>query len=554
MDLKDLLFVFMTALFSALLMVPMLRRWALERGEVDVPDERKVHKGAVPRIGGIAVCLAFLFSVLVFVDITREIRGILAGTLVIFITGLVDDLHGLSARRKFLGQIAACLVTITVGRLYIENLGDLFGFGPVFLPLWLAVPFTIFAVVGVINAMNLIDGLDGLAGGVSVIALCAFLILAWMDANPSAALLSVALLGALLGFLKFNFYPARIFMGDTGSLTIGFVLAFLALLLTQPHGARISPVIPVLILGVPILDTLWVMCRRISKGQNPFAPDKTHVHHKFLDLGFQHRFTVLIIYGISLFWACVSIFFYTVPAFWLVAAFLILSVISYGTLRYVLNHGEKFRFLNLDSSRGMKESRLYRSIVDLVALTTPGIAVLTILLLASLGLFSTQVEDGFWQISAVIFLAGIALLYHTRNPGNEFLIAMLFLGALVVAFVGQLSGDQPTFAELPLHRLADLLFVPLAVLIGLRLVFHRQGEFFLNTVDFLVIGMAIFFAIFLPQIDARGTFTSALPKGIAIFLAVKIVAMRGRRAASVAVGSLLAILLVISLRNFIGQG
>jgi UDP-GlcNAc:undecaprenyl-phosphate/decaprenyl-phosphate GlcNAc-1-phosphate transferase len=553
MDLKTQLFVFMTALFSALLMVPMLRRWALDRGEVDVPDERKVHSGAIPRIGGIAVCLAFLFSVLIFVDITREIRGILAGTLVIFITGLVDDLHGISTKRKFFGEIAACLVTITVGRLYIQNLGDLFGFGEVFLPLWIAIPFTLIAVVGVINAMNLIDGLDGLAGGVSVIALCAFLILAWMDGNPSTALLCAALLGALLGFLKFNFYPARIFMGDTGSLTIGFVLAFLAILLTQRQGAGISPAIPVLILGVPILDTLWVMCRRISKKQSPFAPDRTHVHHKFLDLGFQHRFTVLIIYGISLLWAGVSIFFYSAPAFWLIAAFLVVSATCYGFLRYVINHREKFRILAMDSSVGIRESSLYRRALEYVELTNPLIVALTVLLLIPIGLFGARAEAGFWHISAVIFIAGLGLLYHARDPKNEFLLAMLFLGALVVAFIAQLNGTQIVIGDLTLRHLNNFTFIPLTFLIALRLFFYRPGATFLNTVDYLVIGMAIFFAIFLPQIDQRGAVSAALPKGIILFLAIKMIANQGHRAASYAVGSLLAILLVISLRSFVGQ-
>ncbi len=553
MDLKTQVFLFMTALFSSLVMVPMLRRWALERGEVDVPDERKVHSAAIPRIGGIAICLAFLFAVLIFVDISREIRGILAGTLVIFLTGLIDDLHGISAKRKFLGEIAACLVTITVGGLYIHNLGNLFGFGAVSLPVWIAIPFTLFAVVGVINAMNLIDGLDGLAGGVSVIALCAFLILAWMDANAPAALLSAALLGALIGFLKFNFYPARIFMGDTGSLTIGFVLAFLALLLTQPQGTTISPVVPVLILGVPILDTLWVMFRRIAKRQSPFAPDKTHVHHKFLDLGFQHRFTVLVIYGISLIWACVSILFYDVPAFWLVGSFLIVSGVHYGLLRYILDHREKFRFLSLDSSRSMRDSRLYRKAADFVDALNPLVVALTILLLLSMGFFGARADAGFWHISAVIFFACLGLLYYTRDPGNEFLLAMLFLGALIVSFVAQLNGSQVVLGDVSLNRINNLLFFPLTLLIVLRIVFYRPGDFFLNTVDILILGMAIFFAIFLPQVDTAGGFSAALPKGIILFLAIKIIAIRGKRPASLAVGSLLAILLVISLRNFLGQ-
>ncbi len=232
------LFVFMTALCTALIMVPFLRKWALSTGTIDVPDERKVHTTALPRIGGIAIFMAFLFSLLVYADLEPARRGLLAGALVIFFTGFVDDLYGISPRRKFLGEIGGCLVTMVVGNLYITNLGDLFGFGVITLPLWLAIPFTVFAVVGVINAVNLIDGLDGLAGGVSVIAAGSFFVLGWYAGNATAMVLAAALLGAILGFLKYNYYPARIFMGDTGSLVVGFLLGFLAVLLTQGGEGR----------------------------------------------------------------------------------------------------------------------------------------------------------------------------------------------------------------------------------------------------------------------------------------------------------------------------
>jgi UDP-GlcNAc:undecaprenyl-phosphate GlcNAc-1-phosphate transferase len=556
MDLKELAFVFMAALFSAILMVPMLRHWALDRGEVDVPDERKIHQRAVPRIGGIAICLAFLFSILVFVDITREIRGILAGTLIIFVTGLVDDLHGISARGKFLGEIAACLVTITTGRLWIVNLGNFSGNSAIPLPLWLAIPITLTAVVGVINALNLIDGLDGLAGGVSVIALCAFLVLAGRDANPQAAVLGVGLLGAILGFLKYNFYPARIFMGDTGSLTIGFVLSFLAIMLTQLPGTTITPAVPVLILGVPILDTLWVMGRRMTRGHCPFAPDKTHIHHKFLDLGFQHRFTVLIIYTISLFWAFIAILFHDAPVFWLLSVFIGCSVPAYLAMRYVLNHRERFGFLSFDSSRGIRDSRTYQRAASTIAALSPAILVLAWLFILATGFFASRGEAGLWQVSAVIFLGGLGLLYHTRDPRNEFLLAMLFVGVLVITFVAQLNEANTVFGELTLRGLSRIIFPPLTLLLALRLIFLKREEFFLTPVDFLILGMAVSFILFFPQIGFKinflGALGLALSKGIILFFALKVAANRGRRSAGLAVGSLLAVLMVISLRNFVG--
>jgi UDP-GlcNAc:undecaprenyl-phosphate GlcNAc-1-phosphate transferase len=452
-----------------------------------------------------------------------------------------------------LGQVAACLVTMMVSGLYIHSLDNLFGFGDILLRFWLAVPFTILAVVGVINALNLIDGLDGLASGVSVIALSAFFILAWMDGNAAVALLCAALLGAVLGFLKYNLYPARIFMGDTGSMTLGFILAFLAILLTQTPEARISPIVPMLILGLPIIDTLWVMGRRLTKRQNPFVPDQTHVHHKFLNLGLQHRFTVIFLYGVSLFWAGVSIVFCRTPAFILLAAFVLISAASYGILRYMINNRERFGFLALDSPNGIRESKLYGRIADLVDRLTPLVVGLMALLLVSAALFGSRAKEGFWQISSVIFLAGLGLIYHSRNLASDFLRAILFFGILVVAFVAQLNADQIIVGELSLRHLNNLLFMSLTVLVALRVVFRRPGELFFTTVDYLVIGMAIFFTIFLPQIDTNGNLSTALPKAIVLFLAIKLIAMQGRRAATFALGSLLATLLVISLRSFLGQ-
>jgi UDP-GlcNAc:undecaprenyl-phosphate GlcNAc-1-phosphate transferase len=302
MNLLDCFYTFMTALFTALIVVPFLRKWALEQGNVDVPDERKMHETPMPRLGGIAIFLSFLLAVIIYVPVTPTIRGFLAGGLIIFVTGLVDDLTELSAKRKFAGEVAACLATIMLGNLWLVNLGNLFGFGEIILPTWIGIPFTVFAVVGVINAINLIDGLDGLAGGISMIALTAFFLLGLMNNDVQTALLAAAAAGAVLGFLKYNFYPARIFMGDAGSLTIGFLLGFLAVYVTQRPGATISPMVPILILGLPLLDTIWVMTSRVLQGESPFVADRTHVHHKFLSLGFEHRFTVVIIYGMALFW------------------------------------------------------------------------------------------------------------------------------------------------------------------------------------------------------------------------------------------------------------
>ncbi len=546
------LYVFMTALFAALIMVPVLRRWALEKNELDQPDERKTHRDATPRLGGIAIAMAFIFSMLVYGDMVREVRGIMAGALIIFFTGLVDDLHGLSPRRKFLGEIAGCLVAMAVGHLYIVRLGDLFGLGSITLPFWAAIPFTLFAVVGVINALNLIDGLDGLAGGVSVIALVAFASLGYFSQMPEVLFLCAGLLGAVLGFLKYNFWPARIFMGDAGSLTVGFVLGFLAIFLTQPPSGSVGPIVPVIILGLPVIDTLWVMIRRfILEKKSPFAPDRTHVHHKFLDLGFHHRFTVIIIYGISLFWAAVSVVFHRAPEYLLLWPYILVSVLSYMALRHILNNRSKFDLLSFDSSRGIRESDIYRKVERRLAVIEPllVIAILTFLFIAvSRG---HDVGEFLLQVLLACFAGSLVFLLMTRKVRENFsLLLYYFLGMILIISVEN-SGQEKVFSYFRVDNLSDFLFVALLLLTVFRIIL-RPGEFFLGTIDFMILGTSILFALIIPQIEVLADLPGVLIKGIILFLALKFIASEGVLQRRVMVGALVSAVLVVAARTHLG--
>jgi UDP-GlcNAc:undecaprenyl-phosphate GlcNAc-1-phosphate transferase len=279
-----LFYIFFTSLFSALVLIPPISRLAVTIGIFDNHDERKVHIGAIPRLGGIAIFFAVLLATILFGDIDRSARGFLAGGVVIFLTGLTDDLSGLTPRKKLLGQFVAALLVTVVGGLCVTSLGNLFGAGPIELG-YLSVPFTVFAIVGVINAINMMDGLDGLAAGVTAIATATFGILAWYTGNQYLVGACVALLGALIGFLKFNSYPARIFMGDGGSLFLGYCLATFAIHLVERGTGPVSPMLPVVILAVPLCDTCYVMIRRLMKHQSVSAPDRSHIHHRLMDIG-----------------------------------------------------------------------------------------------------------------------------------------------------------------------------------------------------------------------------------------------------------------------------
>lgn len=522
------LLIFMTALFTSLGLVPVLRRWALTTGTVDDPGERKVHKLAIPRLGGIAVYLSFLFAALVFIDGTREVRGILAGGLVVFVVGLIDDLYGLSPKKKFAGEIAGVLVTMIIGQLYLVNLGNLFGFGSIVLPPLFAIPFTVFAVVGVINAINLIDGLDGLSGGVSVIALASFMLLAFHDGNTPVMFLCAALIGAVIGFLKYNIYPARIFMGDAGSLSVGFVLGFLAVYLTQSPVSNVSPMIPVVILGVPIVDAMWVMTRRVMKGGKPFSPDMTHVHHKFLDLGLQHRFTVIVIYGISLFWALFAITAREWPEYLLLYGYLAASLAAYGALRYLIDHRQQYAFFSKDSSLGLRETVTYKALSSTAERVTPALFFLLAfyLLLALIAGFSGDQNN--FRVGIYYFPSLVAVWLFRHKLSRSFFKTALYLSGLVMAVIVDGGTYVDLFYGFSIAQVEVWVFSLMLSLVIVKTVFRQDGEMFVSIPEIVVLATGVFALVTFSQMSELSHLSNVPIRGGVLFLAINIVFFRHR--------------------------
>lgn len=290
----------------ALALTPVIKQLAFKIGAVDAPAERKVHSKVMPRLGGLAIYLAFVATILIFFPLNQNLIGLIAGTGVIVLLGVVDDIWGVSPKVKLLGQIAAALVLVAFG-IRIEFITNPFVTSPFdgvvgqldLAMLKLSIPFTVFWIVGITNAVNLIDGLDGLAAGVAIISALTLAVIGWLEAQLLVSGLAVVLAASTLGFLKYNFYPAKIFMGDSGSMFLGFTLATLAILGLGKGATVISLVIPIVILGVPIMDTTFAILRRYLNKQPIFKADKDHLHHRLLALGLSHRQTVLSIYGLS---------------------------------------------------------------------------------------------------------------------------------------------------------------------------------------------------------------------------------------------------------------
>ena len=285
----------------ALISTPVVRSLAFRIGAVDVPkDGRRMHDHPIPRMGGLAIFFGFLLSVLVFLPLSLQLRSMLLGAVVIVILGIFDDIYALSAKLKVVVQIAAALIAVLGGNqiTVLSNI-NVFSSEPYWELGWLSYPISVLWIVAITNAVNLIDGLDGLACGVSTISSMTLLVIALNVSEPDVAVLTAALAGACIGFLPYNLNPAKIFMGDTGSTFLGFVLATVSIQGLFKFYTIFSFAVPFLMLALPIFDTCFAILRRVSKGQSPMAPDRGHIHHRLIDMGFSQKQAVAVLYVIS---------------------------------------------------------------------------------------------------------------------------------------------------------------------------------------------------------------------------------------------------------------
>jgi UDP-GlcNAc:undecaprenyl-phosphate GlcNAc-1-phosphate transferase len=303
----DYAVAFLISMIVSIASTPLVKMFAIKYGFVDKPDQRKVHTKLMPRLGGLAIVIGATAGLLYLTPKIPFLIPIMIGGLIILIVGILDDKYSLSPRMKLLGQLAAACIVVFSGLEiefitlpFMEERLQLGPFGYVLAIIW---------IVGVTNAINLIDGLDGLAGGVSAIAMTSILAMAVINHNILVIILTVILIGSTLGFLAFNFYPAKIFMGDTGALFLGFAIAVISIDGLYKSVTLFSLIIPIMILGIPIFDTLFAIMRRVLNKQKISAPDKSHLHHCLIAMGFSHRTTVLIIYGMGIVFGVSAIIF-----------------------------------------------------------------------------------------------------------------------------------------------------------------------------------------------------------------------------------------------------
>lgn len=329
---------FLCAGLIALVSTPAVKILAGKIGAIDVPkDDRRMHKKPIPRLGGLAIFFGFIVSILIFARIDSQVCGMLLGAVVIVSLGIIDDMASVGAIPKLFVQIVAAVIPVMHGTV-IHFLSNPFVSGEYFDLGFLAVPFTIFWIVAITNAVNLIDGLDGLACGVSAISSLTLVVIALIVSERQVAIIMIALVGSCIGFIPYNLYPAKIFMGDTGATFLGFILACMSVQGLFKMYAVISFVIPFIIIGLPLFDTSFAFIRRILAGKSPLTADRGHVHHKLIDMGFSQKQSVALLYMVTCALGLFAMLLTTKsPVRWLlalVALVLVAVVVSAITKKY----------------------------------------------------------------------------------------------------------------------------------------------------------------------------------------------------------------------------
>jgi UDP-GlcNAc:undecaprenyl-phosphate GlcNAc-1-phosphate transferase len=291
---REVIFGFLAALVIALALTPLVGRLARHVGAMDEPGERRLNELPIPRLGGIALLFAIFVPALAFLDISRPLKAILIGAGIATLVGVIDDVRELIWWQKLGGQLLAAGVTAGLG-VYVDHFTfPVIGVGA--LPKWVGIALTILWIVAIMNMVNFLDGLDGLAAGVCAISAVTFCLIALSLDRAQPAILSAIVFGAALGFLRHNFYPARIFMGDSGALLLGFVLAAISVEGLLKTAAAVALAFPLLVLAIPIIDTSFVVAKRIKHGKPIYSADRFHLHHRFIDRGFTQRRAVLTMY------------------------------------------------------------------------------------------------------------------------------------------------------------------------------------------------------------------------------------------------------------------
>ncbi len=481
---STLFFSFVGSLIICMALIPPLMATASRLQFLDIPkDQRRVHSNPVAKVGGIAFGIGTFSAMLIWAPKDDIVVAGLLGGVTILLFGMWDDRVSLPYTVKFFGQTLGALVVMWQGNIHLNTLP----FIEAELPLWIAYPLTIVIIVAVTNAVNLADGLDGLAGGLSLLSFAGMACLADLGGDQTVTLLMVPVLGGLLGFLRFNTYPARIFMGDAGSQFLGFFMAVSAIVLTDPQRGPYTPALGLFLLGLPLLDTVGVMLQRLKEGRSPFVADKNHLHHKLLAMGLSHYEAVLVIYLLQATLVTLAYVLRWQTEGTILGVYgLVAGVILFPFLRSRVWRIQSNRFLK-------KADRLLTRASTITSspwLTTEPIRILGIAVPAFLIIsvfLPRRVPEDMSYVAALLFVVMLIGLWISPPRISSLVVrGGLYVGSTFVMYL----SEQPA-ASTDIFSPIHIFFVGLAFLVALTIRFNSEHRFQTTPLDYLMVFLAV---------------------------------------------------------------
>lgn len=517
------LIALIAAMAISMTIIPVMVRLAPRLGMIDRPDPRKVHAVPIPRAGGIGIVVGTLIPVAIWLPINDLLQAYLFGSLVLLAFGAWDDARELGHYVKFVGQFLAVITVVYYGNLYVTHLPFL----DAGLPATIGKPFTVFAMVGVINALNHSDGLDGLAGGMSLLSLSAIAYLAYLTDESAARnvtiLIALATLGGVFGFLRYNTHPAKVFMGDGGSQFLGFTLGFLAVYLIENVNPALSPALPALYLGLPIIDILGVFAQRVYHGMNWFLASKNHIHHRLLELGFEHYEAVVINYSIQTLFVGCAIFLGYESDLLILSIYFGVIILLYTFLTVAERRGWRAHRVSrvsrlTNAINAIKANELFRTApVRIIGFAIP-------LLFVSVSLLAAHVPRDFGIVSAV--LAVTLVLYLAARVAADSIIAQAIY-YVTAAFVVYLE-TRHIGQKIPMFSALEIVYFTILVLaIGLAIRYGEKSSFKTTPMDYLIL-IVLFGSFVLHNMTNKVEIELIAAKLIVVFYGCELIVSRMR--------------------------
>ena len=506
-----------------MVIIPFMIRLAPKIGMIDIPEERKVHAKPIPRVGGVGIVLGAMLPAILWLPFEDIYVAYIIGCLVLLAFGVLDDIKELGHYTKFIGQLIAAITLVYYGDLYVSHFPFM---GVEYLSADIGKPFTVFALMGMMNATNHSDGLDGLAGGLSLVSLIAMTYLIYQTGDKTAIIIVMAALGGIFGFLRFNTHPAIVFMGDGGSQFLGFTLGAVAVLLTQSINPALSAALPLLLLGLPVVDILAVFAQRIYHKMNWFKASKNHIHHRLLELGFPHQESVIIIYLIQIFLvSCGVILVYESD--------LLISTV------YLFTCGSLFAFLLISEYRGWRAHKtsvegVLSKIIGLAnqhkALSTVPYRVLNLAIPFIFVLSAISAQNVSQDISVasvlLLFLFAVSLLSKKLFLSTGLYKVIVYVTA---AFVVYFENKYLAGVFNATDMFDIFLFGGVALCVGLVIKYSAHDDFMTTPMDYLMVVAIGVSAVILNLEEAMHEYAILVIKLLIVFYACELILNKSRK-------------------------